>query len=1309
MDDDGDTILHIACLGGHVDKVRYVLLQMVADINSRGKYGRTPLMMAAGKGHRQVCDLLVREGADVSLVGVDRNNILHMACLGGHVDIVKYVLSKKVADINSRGQYWRTPLMMAAEKGHRQVFDLLVREGADVSLVDDDRNNILNVACIGGHVDIVKYVLSQKIADMNVTLNHLHADTDLYLACKKGYLEQLIRIFYKYLVDVKSILKYGRTAVMDDDGDTILHIACLGGHVDKVRYVLLQMVADINSRGKYGRTPVMMAAGKGHRQVFDLLVRKGADVSLVDDDGNNILHVACLGGHVDIVKYVLSKKVADINSRGQYWRTPLMMAAEKGHRQVFDLLVREGADVSLVDDDRNNILNVACIGGHVDIVKYVLSQKIADMNVTLNHLHADTDLYLACKKGYLDWLRRILFKYRVDVKSRLKYGRTPVMDDDGDTILHVACLGGHVDKVRYVLLQMDVDINSRGKYGRTPLMEAAEKGHRQVFDLLVRKGADVSLVDDDGNNILHVACLGGHVDIVKYVISKKVADINSRGQYWRTPLMMAAEKGHRQVFDLLVREGADVSLVDDDRNNILNVACIGGHVDIVKYVLSQKIADMNVTLNHLHADTDLYLACKKGYLDWLRRILFKYRVDVKSRLKYGRTPVMDDDGDTILHVACLGGHVDKVKNVLLQMDVDINSRGQYGRTPLMEGAEKGHRQVFDLLVREGADVSLVDDNGSNILHVACLGGHVDIVKYVLSQKVSDMNGRGQYGRTPLMVAAEKGHRQVFDLLVREGADVSLVDDDGNNILHMACIGGHVDMVKYVLSQRVADINSRGQYGRTPLMVAAEKGHRQVFDLLVRGGADVSLVGVDRKNILHVACLGGHVDMVKYVLSQKVADMNGRGTYGRTPVMMAAEKGHRQVCDLLVREGADVSLVGVDRNNILHMACLGGHVDIVKYVLSKKVADINSRGQYWRTPLMMAAEKGHRQVFDLLVREGADVSLVDDDRNNILNVACIGGHVDIVKYVLSQKIADMNVTLNHLHADTDLYLACKKGYLDWLRRILFKYRVDVKSRLKYGRTPVMDDDGDTILHVACLGGHVDKVRYVLLQMDVDINSRGKYGRTPLMEAAEKGHRQVFDLLVRKGADVSLVDDDGNNILHVACLGGHVDIVKYVISKKVADINSRGQYWRTPLMMAAEKGHRQVFDLLVREGADVSLVDDDRNNILNVACIGGHVDIVKYVLSQKIADMNVTLNHLHADTDLYLACKKGYLDWLRRILFKYRVDVKSRLKYGRTPVMDDDGDTILHVACLGGHVDKVKNVLLQMDVDINSRGQYGRTPL
>ncbi|XP_067650441.1 ankyrin repeat domain-containing protein 50-like isoform X1 [Haliotis asinina] len=527
---------------------------------------------------------------------------------------------------------------------------------------------------------------------------------------------------------------------------------------------------------------------------------------------------------------------------------------------------------------------------------------------------------------------------------RLQHGKQDMQDtspdhashehvDRLDTPLHVACKAGHLDSVQQALI--DEDVNSRGLHGRTAVMEAARRGLREMFYLLLNKGGDLSLVDDNGNNILHMACLGGDVEIVKHVLSQDILDINSRGQYGRTAVMFAAEKGHCEVFDILVSHGGDVSIVDGSSNSILHVACIGGNVDMVKYVLSQNL-------------------------------------------------------------------------------VDINSGGQYGRTPLMSAVGRGCRDVFDLLVSSGGDVSLVDSSSNTILHLACIGGHVDMVKYVLSLDVVDINVRGQYGRTPLMSAAWRGHRKVFDFLVSKGGDASVVDDDGNNILHLACIGAQVEMVKYILSQDVVDTNSRGQFGRTPLMIAAEKGYRVVFDLLVDRGGDVSVVDDDGNNILHVACIGGHLEMVKYVLSHDPMEIRSRGQYGRTPVLLAAEKGHRDVFDLLVSKGDDVSSTDDDGNNILHMACIGGQVDMVQYVLSLNIVDINSKGQHGRTPVMFAAEKGHMDVFDLLVREKADASLVDDDSNNIFHVACIGGQAEMVKHVLAQNIVDIPMDPRRAH-------------------------------------------------------------------------------------------------------------------------------------------------------------------------------------------------------------------------------------------------------------------------------------------------------
>ncbi|XP_071078674.1 multiple epidermal growth factor-like domains protein 6 [Haliotis cracherodii] len=192
--------------------------------------------------------------------------------------------------------------------------------------------------------------------------------------------------------------------------------------------------------------------------------------------------------------------------------------------------------------------------------------------------------------------------------------------------------------------------------------------------------------------------------------------------------------------------------------------------------------------------------------------------------------------DRDLFYASGAGDLEEVKRLLTTPGVDINSRGDGSRTPVMEAAYRGHRDVVEILVSEGADVSLVDKHGNNILHLACTGGDVETVKYVLSLHVVDINSRGWGSWTPVMEAAVGGHRDVVELLVSEGADVSLVDEDGNNILNFACMGGDVETVKYVLSLNVVDIDARNKSGQTAADWARLGGRQPLVELLKSRGA-----------------------------------------------------------------------------------------------------------------------------------------------------------------------------------------------------------------------------------------------------------------------------------------------------------------------------------------------------------------------------------------------------------------------------------------------------------------------------------------
>ncbi|XP_071098269.1 serine/threonine-protein phosphatase 6 regulatory ankyrin repeat subunit A-like [Haliotis cracherodii] len=992
-----------ACEQGKLDTIRVILTQTPEELHVKGKMGRTPVMVAAVTGQKDALTLLIRQGSDLSLVDDDGENILHLACTGGNAEVVKIILLQKAVAIDSRGKYGRTPLMIAVYYGHKAVYDLLE---------------------------------SRKCA----------------------------------------------MKLLDDHDDNILHIACLGGKIDMVRHILSQRIIGIESRGQFGQTALTKAARMGHAEVFDLLIENGSNFSIVDYGGDNILHVACLSGNVDLVtSLLLSKRILDLECRGQYGRTPLMKAAEKGHRGIYDLLVSKGCNLSVLDDDGNNILHVACCGGDVHMVKHVL-----------------------CNKQF-----------------------------------------GPED---------------RGKFGRTPLMMAAEKGQIRVFDSLINRACDIKALDFQGYNVLHVACFGGDIDMVSHVLTKTKLDIESKGQYGRTPLMVAANKGHKRLFEFLVSMGCDVAAVDEDTNNILHVACQGGSLGMVKYIISQKIfpAEVKGRLGR----TPVMHAAYFGQNE-----VFDYLVSKGCSLS-----VIDSDGDTILHMACYGGNQELVEAVLSKGVVGIETKGKYGRTPVMTAADFGHMNIFDFLVSKGCDLSVVDANGDNILHVACYCGNVDMVMHLISQKVCGIESRGKYGRTPIMQAAFFGRIDVFELLLNEGADLSVADDDGDNILHVACLGGNVAMVKVIVSKDVLPLESRGKYGRTGVMHAANKGHRDVLDLLVTNGCDLSVMDSNKDNVLHLATKGGSVDTLHYILSQKVLDIDAKGQYGQTALIKAARTSHTSVVDLLLSEGSSKLAVDNYNDNILHVACLGGNLNMVIHIVSLKIADLESRGKHGRTGLIISAQKGHIPVFDFLVSEGSDVKTVDDHGDNILHQACFHGNEDMVNHIVALDI--ISIESKGWYGQTPVMKAASAGH-----RHIFDLLVS-----KGCNTSFVNADGDNVLHVACQGGNLDMVNHIIASKIGGIESKGKYGQTPVMKAVSMGHKGVFVLLVSKECDMTAVDDDGDNIFHVACYGGNIDIVKYLVTLQgVVDIHKKNKAGKTPLQVAETCGYKSIVEFLNEESS------------------------------------------------------------------------------------------------------------------------------
>ncbi len=134
-------------------------------------------------------------------------------------------------------------------------------------------------------------------------------------------------------------------------------------------------------------------------------------------------------------------------------------------------------------------------------------------------------------------------------------------------------------------------------------------------------------------------------------------------------------------------------------------------------------------------------------------------------------------------------------------------------------------------------------------------------------------------RSALAFATMHGRKEMVAELLRRGAEVDRRQPRQQTALHFAAYKRWADIAE-VLAEHGADVNARTRELRTPLMLVI----------------DESPLNSERSA----------ADPARVLLSHG-ADPDLRDNFGRTAMMMAAEKGQTDVCLLLFNASADMDL------------------------------------------------------------------------------------------------------------------------------------------------------------------------------------------------------------------------------------------------------------------------------------------------------------------------------------------------------------------------------------------------------------------
>ena len=514
----------------------------------------------------------------------------------------------------------------------------------------------------------------------------------------------------------------------------------------------------------------------------------------------------------------------------------------------------------------------------------------------------------------------------------------------------------------------------------------------------------------------------------------------------------------------------------------------------------------------------------------------------------------------------------------LTVAMALGAAGAAAQTPsVIDAARKGDREAVRALLKQGADVSAAEGDGTTALHLAARAGDAELVQ-VLVYAGANLRATTRLGAyTPLMMAAQAGHSAAVAALIAGGADVNATSTTGTTPLMFAAQSGDTRTVT-MLVEGGSDVNARETaMGQTPLMFAVAYNRVDVVRLLLARGADVQA-------------------------TSKVVDL--------TKLSSPEEESSRPR-----RQGPDSGEGGQRPPDVAGVTRQYRYNELV-----------GTSGGF--APLHFAARQGFVDVVKALVEAGADVNQVNPgDKSTPLVVATINGCFDIAKYLL-EKGADPNLasengvgplygTLNvqwapkALYPQPQAYRQQQIGYLDYMKLLLDKganpnARLSRKvwySGYNFDLAGV-DEIGATPFWRAAYGGDVEAMKLLVTYgADPTIPTIKPAGRprtgdgdrlnvqdvsglppvpvggpavTPLQAAAGVGYGEGFAanshryapsgllaavryLVEEAGADVNAADHEGNTALHHAAARGDVEMIKYLVSKgaDVTRVNREGQ--------------------------------------------------------------------------------------------------------------------------------------------------------